>query len=206
MDNTQHKLDQWLVALILRGDDAAARQFWARHGPSLLAYAESIRRSVAEDAVQAVFCRLLTLTPRVAMGVADWRAYLAKAVRHEILNRIRSDRRRMSRETGAAIVAAAPSTIAPVESHGVADALEQLPRRLREVVVLRHTAGLSFDQIALALGCNRSTLASRYSSAVRMLKEQLSPGAQAQGTSETLATQATPGTRGDRTNSEVTNV
>lgn len=200
MDNTQHKLDQWLVALILRGDDAAARQFWARHGPSLLAYAESIRRAGAEDAVQAVFCRLLTLKARVAIGVADWRAYLATAVRHEVLNRIREERRRVSRESGAATGVRVPATPPPVEKHRVGAALDCLPRRLREVVVLRHSAGLSFDQIAVALGCNRSTLASRYSSAVRLLKEQLTPGEAAHGTRQT------PESHGDRTKSEVTNV
>ncbi|MEK6703161.1 MAG: sigma-70 family RNA polymerase sigma factor [Planctomycetota bacterium] len=189
MDDTQHKLDGRLVAAILRGDDVAAREFWGRHAPSLLVYAASINRAIAEDAVQSVFCRLLNLKTRTAGEVADWRAYLATAVRHEVLNRIREQRRRTSREAGAAAQEATSATRSIAERDAIAAALEQLPRRLREVVVLRHSAGLSFDQIALALGCNRSTLASRYSSGVRMLKELL--GSQSAG---------------DRVKPEVTNV
>lgn len=180
-DTHDHKLDQRLVAAILRGDAAAAREFWGRHGSALLAYAESISRGAAEDAVQSVFCRLLSLRGRVASEIDDWRAYLAKAVRHEILNRIREDRRRTARDTGSPRRAlnhglATDMRTDLVKADAIGAALECLPRRLREVVVLRHSAGLSFDQIAVAIGCNRNTLASRYSSAVRIMKEMISRG------------------------------
>ncbi|MCH8271418.1 MAG: hypothetical protein IH985_09460, partial [Planctomycetes bacterium] len=43
----------------------------------------------------------------------------------------------------------------------------------REVVLLRHAAGLTFDQIALALDLNRHTAASRYRAAIARLRREL---------------------------------
>ena len=49
-------------------------------------------------------------------------------------------------------------------------ALEALPRRYREVLVLKHAGGLTFDQIALALATNRNTIAGRYRAALKSLR------------------------------------
>ena len=48
-----------------------------------------------------------------------------------------------------------------------------MPRRYREVIVLKHIVGMTFDQLALALSANRSTVASRYRNAVARLRQQL---------------------------------
>lgn len=42
-------------------------------------------------------------------------------------------------------------------------------------MVLRHIAGLSFDQLAAALGVPRSTASSRYDRALRTLRDAIEP-------------------------------
>jgi RNA polymerase sigma factor (sigma-70 family) len=146
----------------------------------LLAHARAILREpgAAEDAVQAVMCRLLELPRARLAAVEDVAAFLVASVRREAMNQIRSARReRIRREAsqgrrGARHHAAAPTGEPAAQAQ---TALDLLPRRLREVVVLRHACGLTFDQIALALAANRNTVATRYRAAVRALKDLLTP-------------------------------
>ena len=45
----------------------------------------------------------------------------------------------------------------------------------REVLILRHAAGLTFDQIATATETPRSTIATRHAAALRALHQSLAP-------------------------------
>lgn len=162
--------DHALLLRLRRGDHDAARTLWSRHAPALIVYARAILRDrhLAEDAVQSVFCRLITLDRRVLAAVADVRPWLATLVRREALNSLRARRRHDARLSHPPAPPAAP----PDLQH-LADALDALPRRLREPIVLRHVAGLTFDQLALALGLNRSTAATRYRVAAQALRDAL---------------------------------
>src|SRR5881394_1395686 len=100
-------------------------------------------------------------------AVKDVGSWLARAVRNEALNHIRASERRRA-HTAAVVVAGAPEAGAFEE---VRETLAALPEALREIVLLKHVAGLTFDQVALALDDNRSTIASRYAKAVRLMRE-----------------------------------
>jgi RNA polymerase sigma-70 factor (ECF subfamily) len=140
----------------------------------MLAYARGClgtRRSGAEDVVQAVFCRVLEMDRRTVRQVREVRPWLAQLVRRTALNHARSVRRAAARDsarppTGRREVSASPGP-------EVATALARLPRRLREVLHLRHVAGLSTDQTALALGIPRGTVASRHHAAIAALRDLL---------------------------------
>jgi RNA polymerase sigma-70 factor (ECF subfamily) len=165
--------DRQLLIATHRGHHASACLLWERHAPRLAAHARAILRDpgAADDAVQAVMCRVLELPGRRVRAIDDVAAYLCGAVRREALNQIRAARRARIRH-------ASPRLQAPLEpggADGLAAALEQLPRRLREVVVLRHVSQLTFDQMAVALGANRNTVAGRYRAALKALREWLAP-------------------------------
>jgi RNA polymerase sigma-70 factor (ECF subfamily) len=170
------RTDAQLLVAMHKGDETAARELWARHAAALVAYARSVLRwsGQADDAVQAVFCRVLELDRGTLAGVADGRAWLVSLVRREALNQLRSLRRERARRRAASRVEA---THDASRAGGADEALERavdaLPRRLREVVVLRHRSGLSFDQMAEALGLNRNTAAGRYRRAMVELRSML---------------------------------
>lgn len=156
------------------GDEPAARDLWRAQAPRLLHYARAIVASHAdaEDVVQAVFCKVLRLPRGHISGVNDVAAWLAQATRREAINHMRTLRREAARRHAAGEFSAARSSDAAPgspdpELHAAIDAL---PRRLREILVLRHVAGLTFDQIADATGLNRSTAAARYRAGVDSLK------------------------------------
>jgi RNA polymerase sigma-70 factor (ECF subfamily) len=172
--------DRKLLQATHRGHEASARLLWRLHAPRLIAHARAIVREpgAAEDVVQAVMCRILELPRARITAVTDVAAFLAASTRREALNHIRSGRREAARRRNAP---AAPPRPGPVPAPDVSAALDTLPRRLREVVVLRHVGGLTFDQIALALEANRNTVAGRYRAALFALKSLLEPAAARQG-------------------------
>jgi RNA polymerase sigma-70 factor (ECF subfamily) len=51
--------------------------------------------------------------------------------------------------------------------------MEELPRKFREVLVLRNVEGLSYEQIALVLDCSLGTVKSRIARAREALRENM---------------------------------
>ncbi len=190
--------DRQLLIRTRDGHEAAARLLWERHAPRLIAYAGAVvpARVPAEDVVQSVFCRVVALDRATIRGVEDVPAWLTSLVRREALNALRAERRerakvgrlgrraslpngsmssgrmqsrgavRERRTDGAVASGGAPE----VSSTSLRDAMDSLPRRLREVVALKHLCGLTFDQIALALTMNRNTAAARHRAAIEFLR------------------------------------
>lgn len=166
--------DRELLLQTNRGRSAAAEALWKRHAAGVRAYATAIlgRRAAsdaADDVVQHVFCRILESPESTLAAIHDVSAWLLGTARNVALQHLRSGRREQARRGSRP--PAHPDTTSP---HADLDrALRSLPRRLREVVVLRHVAGLSFDQLAIAIGIPRSTAASRYTLAVELLEASL---------------------------------
>ena len=167
-----HELRELLRACRL-GDEVAARSLHARTAPALLAYARSILRrdDLANDAVQSAFCRVFRTDPDRIAGVDDPAAYLASLVRSEALTWIRA-KRRSSREQAPRPV---NDQAKPHSSDDLHAAIEALPRPLREIVALRHVAGMTYDQIGVALDQNRNTVAARHRRALELLRAALTP-------------------------------
>ena len=165
-----------LLRLLLsarRGNQAAAVQFWNDCAPGLHALALSVLNdhAAAEDTLQRVVCRALEMPRHRLRAIEDIRAWLARAVRNDALNQRRERARRNARERDYR----APELTAPFASdQPLAQALDAITQDHREVVLLKHAAGLTFDQIALALDLSRHTAASRYRAAIVRLRRELS--------------------------------
>ncbi|WP_460468557.1 RNA polymerase sigma factor [Calidifontibacter terrae] len=132
----------------------------------------------AEDAVHDAFLG----TARNLGSLRDPDAALGY-IRRAVVNQCRSQLRR--RRTVRAHLRVAEPEIAPpaddavllAEEHsGVLAALDTLPPRQREVLVLRYWSDLSEAQIADALGISRGTVKSQASRAIAALAAQLQEG------------------------------
>ncbi len=128
---------------------------------------------LAEDAVHDACARLLRLraSPRT-----DPVAYVFASVRNAALDLAR--RRRPSREYPASLFD--PRQTDPALSAGETEeqqsarrAVDSLPLRARQVVVLRLYANLTFEQIAETFGEPLATVASRYRRALERIKQSL---------------------------------
>jgi RNA polymerase sigma-70 factor (ECF subfamily) len=145
------------------------------HGAALVLLARQwvSSRADAEDVVQEAFVRFWRRRHRVAEPAA----YLYACVKHCALDWQRDRHRRSRREEAVARPEAEAWFAGPLEEADrratIDAALRRLPESQREVLVLKIWGGLSFPQIALALGISANTAASRYRYALAKLREQL---------------------------------
>lgn len=164
-----------LLVRMHRGNEAAARALWSAHAGEMEAYARTILppslKSTSADTVQSVFCRILALESRRVHEIKDGVSFLLSCVRNECISQIRSNRRRLLRERA---LPGSNSSARDSRALDLHNALDQLPRREREIVFLKHIAGLTFDQIELSTGTNRNSAASLYRQARQQLQRSLS--------------------------------
>jgi RNA polymerase sigma factor (sigma-70 family) len=171
-----------LLVQMRSGDEAAARRLWSSLSPRLIAYAAAVLpprlRAGAADAVQAVFCSVLRMPAAEVARIGSGEGFLLTSVRNQCISAIRAHRREVVRLQTAAHLRPRPeATIGALADAELVAALESLPRRQREVVILRHVLGLSFDQIEASTGINRNTASSVYRVAVATLERLLGPEA-----------------------------
>lgn len=171
------------------GHHAAAQELWSRYGRSLAGYAAAVLRvpgcdashPAALDAVQSAMLHILHADRRSLERVENVQAFLATSVRNVVLNSIRGGRRYEALKLR--IVGgegdSSGRVSSPNGSGGAASremlhrALDRLPDDARELLLLKHVANLTLDQMALSLDENRNTLASRVRAAMERLREAM---------------------------------
>ncbi|HRK16488.1 MAG TPA: RNA polymerase sigma factor [Prosthecobacter sp.] len=164
---------------------APAADIWKRCfeqvAPRLLLYACQLcpSRADAEDVVQMAFVRWWRRFPD---GDENHIPLLYAAVRTIALDQRRSQQRRAAREAASEV--ALPQGDAPVfdptpeqkeTAAIVQEALEALPEAQREVVTLKLWGGLTFAEIASAMGESINTISGRYRYALQALQKRLAP-------------------------------
>ncbi|HUW34575.1 MAG TPA: sigma-70 family RNA polymerase sigma factor [Planctomycetota bacterium] len=183
MTDAAAESDQSLLAAYQRGDLAGFERIYARYAPAMLSCAIGMLgdRAAAEDALQQVFAKFIKLSPGLPANT-NVRAYLFAAVRNCSVN-IRRTRART-----AAASAGYEALVRPRVNHSpdadaaaladelrreLNDALARLGDDERETVLLRTQGGLTFSELAFALGVPRGTAVTRYRSAITKLREML---------------------------------
>lgn len=161
-----------------RGDEAAARALLDLLSPSMRLYARSILRDhdLAEDAVQGALLALFDMPVRDVDAIRDANGWLLAATRRKAITIARESSRRRARE------ASRPAPAPPDAVHTshdefrrVRDVVAQLPRRLREVIVLTNACGMTIEQAAGAMNANRNTVAWWRREALDRLHRALAP-------------------------------
>jgi RNA polymerase sigma factor (sigma-70 family) len=131
-------------------------------------------RDQAEDVAQEVFLAF----GRSSVPAGEARGWLSVAAAHTALNLLRSGRRRTSREeatavAGDAVVSDVADAVVASEDHRrVRSALARLPRTQSVALVLRHS-GLSYAEVAAALGLSPGSVGTTVRRAESTLREEL---------------------------------
>lgn len=148
--------DEALLIAFANGDGAAGQALVARLGPMLFGYAARVLGdpAEAEDVVQDVMMKLWKLAP-------DWRQGEAKVSTwaYRVTVNLCTDRLRRRKTRGQVDLDAIAEPAADLKSAveqmteadratALQDALDALPDRQRQAVVLRHIEGLSNPEIA----------------------------------------------------------
>jgi len=158
------------------------KQCFDEVAPNLVLYARQLTPSPsdAEDVVQMAFVRWWRRFPD---GDRAHIPLLYAAVRTIALDLRRSDTRRARREAASEIALPAGEEapafdVSPEQKETAAivtEALSKLPEEQREVVTLKLWGGLTFQEIATALGISINTVSGRYRYALNNLQKHLSP-------------------------------
>jgi RNA polymerase sigma-70 factor (ECF subfamily) len=168
--------DAELLRQIGRGDQAAFRTLVDRHARYLYGIAATLAGPAdAEDVVQETFAAVLSAKFRGESAVRTWLVQIL--VRQAAMARRKRRRPMASLDAGggsiAADSAAAASEIAGAEAKlDLAVMLKTLSAEHRQVIVLREVEGMSYDEMARALGVPRGTIESRLHRARAELRER----------------------------------
>jgi RNA polymerase sigma-70 factor, ECF subfamily len=187
--------DADLVARLRRGDAAAARELYQRHGSALLRFglAMSNCRQTAEDIVHDTFIEILKHPVRFDPTRGSVIAYLFGIARHRMSRVARVSLRdadvrtvESADETFDPALSGADNPLLDTRDAGeeidrardierVRTAVFDLPRVHREVIVLCDLEELSYATAAEILGCPIGTVRSRLSRARALLATRLEP-------------------------------
>jgi RNA polymerase sigma factor (sigma-70 family) len=151
--------DEALLVLYANGDPAAARALTLRLTPRVLGYATRLLsdRAEAEDVTQEAMLRLWRVAPAWRQGEAQVTTWLYRVVTNLCTDRLRGRvRSRADALDDAPEVAdgAAGAEAGLIEADRMAalqTALDALPDRQRQAVVLRHIEGLTNPEIAAVM-------------------------------------------------------
>ncbi|MBN2905811.1 MAG: RNA polymerase sigma factor [Rhodobacteraceae bacterium] len=146
--------DEALLLAYGQGDARAARVLTLRLTPRVLSYATRLLggdRAEAEDVAQEAMVRLWRIAPDWRIGEAQVTTWLYRVVTNLCTDRLRR-RRGMGLDGIDEPADTAPGAEARLQHAARADALQQaldgLPMRQREAVILRHLEGHANPQIA----------------------------------------------------------
>lgn len=170
--------DDALLDRVARGDPQAARAMVARKLPRLLALATRMLGDAgdAEDVAQESFVRLWQQASRWRPGAARFDTWLHRVTLNLCYDRLRK-RRDVPVETMPDRPDPGPPPDAGLEEAGmsarVASALQALPERQREAIMLQYYQELSNTQAAAAMEVSVEALESLLSRARRTLRTLL---------------------------------
>jgi RNA polymerase sigma-70 factor (ECF subfamily) len=150
--NDDSRLVTQAVARAKEGDMGALHFLYVRFADDVCGYVRSIVRDSheAEDITQNVFAKLMTAIHKYEQREVPFAAWILRVARNMTLDHMRARRQIPFEE-----VRTDDNGYEQVgfeRSQCLRDALSMLPQEQREVLVLRHIAGLSPSEIATRLG------------------------------------------------------
>jgi len=175
-DDDQRDLE--LIARWKSGDERAATEIVERHAQALARFAVSSgERSEVDELVQDTFVRAFHSLDGFR-GDSSFRTWLFTIERRLLLDRRRAEKRRRDRteiqeDDAATAYDALDSVVADETQQRLRDAMERLSPTQREVFGLRVGEGLSYKEIAEAVGTTEGAARVHYHNAMRAVKEFL---------------------------------
>jgi RNA polymerase sigma-70 factor (ECF subfamily) len=175
--------DAQLLARIEAGDDRALATIYDEHSSVIFGIARRVTRDehLAGDVCQEVFAYLWELPSRVDLTKGTLRGYLAMVAHRRAVDQVRRRETRARAETALVLpdiedgpdVEVADRAAAAWRDQRLSASLAQLPVEQGAAVRLAYFDGLTYKQVANALGIAEGTAKSRLRLALARLRTQL---------------------------------
>jgi RNA polymerase sigma-70 factor, ECF subfamily len=152
MSSTESDLVYRAVARLKEGDKSALHFLYVRYADDVCGYVRSIVKDgfEAEDITQNVFAKLIGAIHKYEQREVPFTAWILRVARNAALDHMRARRQIPFEEVRA--TDDGHEQVGFDRSQCLREALSRLPQDQREVLVLRHIAGLSPTEIARRLG------------------------------------------------------
>ncbi len=183
---TQDSEDAALLAAFAAGDASAARILVSRFGPMVYSVAFRMLNNAAEaeDVSQEVMTRLWQIAPKWDADRAKVSTWLYRVTNNQCIDRLRKSKR-MSGDEVPEVADDTPSVDRKMADDQRRDALQaaldELPERQKQVIVLRQIEGLPNPEIAAIMDTSVEAVESLSSRAKRALAKILAPKKSALG-------------------------
>ncbi|QJW91869.1 RNA polymerase sigma-70 factor [Spirosoma taeanense] len=172
--------DADLTLRLKQDDETAFETLFRRHYRFLYTIAIQYVKdpAIAEDALQEVYLKLWTHRSHLDPS-QPVKSYLATAMRNQVLNRLRDEKRTILRhielQTGLSILDTTTEDQITLDEYSliVQAGLRHLPQQRRLVFTLRSENGLSNEEIAAQLHISANTVKVQYYQACRFLRNYL---------------------------------
>ncbi len=166
-------LERRAIAGAKAGDWDALHYLYVRHADDVQGFVQSIVRDhhEAEDITQNVFAKLMKAIQKYEEREVPFAAWILRVARNAALDHLRSRRQIPVEEVR--ITDEGHDQISFEYSRSLKEALAGLPEAQREVLVLRHIAGLSPNEIAERLGKTEASIQGLHHRGRAALKDSL---------------------------------
>ena len=168
--------DKELIAAWKAGDQRGATELVERHASALARFAASCgARDEIDELVQDTFVKAFASLDGFR-GESGFRTWLFTIERRLLIDRMRAERRRpksaeLTEDAASTAYTALDGLVGGEAVQKVKKALDRLTPTQREVFVLRVTEGLSYREIANAVGSTEGAARVHYHNAMRAVKE-----------------------------------
>lgn len=159
--------DNHLLEGIRRGEQSALAALYARHSQALYALAYHVlhNRELAQEVTQDFFVAVWKQPHRWNADKGQFVHWMMSVARHMAIDRLRHEQRRAPRntvsyETIAHLLPQHPPTDRE-HAHLLRTLMNQLPKDQLKVILMAYFKGMSYDEIADALGVPHGTVKSR---------------------------------------------
>jgi RNA polymerase sigma-70 factor (ECF subfamily) len=175
---TDDVTDRELIARWRAGDDRAATALVERHAQALARFAVSSgERNDVDELVQDTFVRAFNSLDGFR-GDSSFRTWLFTIQRRLLVDRTRAEKRRRDRDEvqehdAATEYDALDSVVADETQRRLQKAIAKLSPMQKQVFALRVSEGLSYKEIAEAVGTSEGAARVHYHNAMRAVKEFL---------------------------------
>lgn len=180
----ENKSEYWQNVWLLfkQGDKESFAKLYNRHIQSLYRYGNKLSpdQDTVNDAIQEVFIDLYLRHKTISTCPEKLKSYLIMALRHNLIHRLKKDRKTPVKEIGEQYyfdpqysieTQLINSEMEAEINQKVQQALEQLPSKQKEAIYLRYNESLEYSEVARILDVTVESVRKQVYRALKTLKE-----------------------------------
>lgn len=177
LNSFQH--DDFLISELKNGNEHAYKYLYAHKYKDIVHYIKGLTKDYdkAEDIVQGVIVKIWQNRNQIEINTSI-KSYLYKAAYYSYINEYKKDKRKESlsekiQKTAILEMIESDEEYTQQKLNYIAQMIEQLPPKRKEIFILSKTEGLTYEEIASHLELSVKTIETQISKALYEIRSQI---------------------------------